>query len=223
VQSTSHQINSNSSYPAHSTTEGTEDEEVKLIKNIELAGEYGFKRDIGVKADLAESESANNDIPQTLHNIALHRLQILHNQAPLPPLTLNPNLIKNSPPKVILQDLLASSPSASSTSSLSTSPRSLKNHDEEVVVRMPKGPNEPKGGSGAGFSKIVRYNSREQETDEMNLRMPISGLDGDAIDALSPVSEGVRNPDEIFISVSDGEEEVEGEVGDVVGVQEEGK
>ena len=78
---------------------------------------------------------------------------------------------------------------------------------------MPKGPHEH--GGRAGFSKIVRYNSREQETDEVNLQMPISGLDVDAIDALSPVSEGVHNPDEISISLSDDEEV--GEVGEVGG------
>jgi hypothetical protein len=210
-QSTSHQMNYNSGSPAHSTTEGTEDEEVKLIKDIELAGEYGIKGDIKVEANLKKSESASNNIPQTLQNIALHRLQILHNQAPLLPLTLNPKLIKNSPPKVILQDLLASSPSASSQSSPSSSPRSLKNHDEEGLVKMPKGPCEHGGGGGFGL-RGKRYDAREQETDEVNLRIPIRGLDVDAIDALSPVSDGVRNPDEIFISVSD-----DGEVGEVGG------
>jgi hypothetical protein len=204
-------MNYNSGSPAHSTTEGTEDEEVKLIKDIELAGEYGIKGDIKVEANLKKSESASNNIPQTLQNIALHRLQILHNQAPLLPLTLNPKLIKNSPPKVILQDLLASSPSASSQSSPSSSPRSLKNHDEEGLVKMPKGPCEHGGGGGFGL-RGKRYDAREQETDEVNLRIPIRGLDVDAIDALSPVSDGVRNPDEIFISVSD-----DGEVGEVGG------
>jgi hypothetical protein len=217
AQSTSHQINYSSSSPAHSENEGAEHEEITFIKDIETAGVCGFTGDTGAKADLKESESASNETPQTPHNIALHRLQILRNQAPLPTPTLNPKLIKKSPPKVILQDLLASSPSASASSASSSSPRSLKNHDEEGVVRMPKGPHEHGGGGGAGFSKIVRYNSREQETDEVNLRMPISGLDVDAIDALSPVSDGVQNPDEIFIPLSDEDEEEVGEGREVAG------
>ena len=217
AQSTFHQDAPNRSSRSHSTIEGAENKEFKFLKDIETAGLCGFTGDTGAKADLKESESASNETPQTPHNIALHRLQILRNQAPLPTPTLNPKLIKKSPPKVILQDLLASSPSASASSASSSSPRSLKNHDEEGVVRMPKGPNERGGGGGAGFSKIVRYNSREQETDEVNLQMPISGLDVDAIDALSPVSEGVHNPDEICISLSDEDEEDVGEVGDVGG------
>ncbi|PMD19651.1 hypothetical protein NA56DRAFT_660363 [Hyaloscypha hepaticicola] len=206
TQSTSHPIIYNSSSPAHSTTKAAEQKEFRPTSDIETAGLCAFTGDTGAEADLTESESALNENPQTLQTIALHRLQILNNQAPLPTLNLNTNLIKKSPPKINLHDLLASSPSASesSSSSPSSSPRSLK--DGEGVIRMPKGPSER-----AGFSKIMRYNSREQETDEVNLRMEISGLDVDAIDALSPVSDGVRNPDEISIELSDDEEDVEDE------------
>jgi hypothetical protein len=212
AQSTSHQINYRSSSPAHSTTEGAEQEEVKSTNNIELAGGCASTGEIGAEADPKGSGPAIDENPQTLHNIALHRLQILNNQAPLPNLNLNTKLIKKSPPKVNLHDLLASNPSASESSSPSSSPR----HDEKGVVRMPKGPNELGGGFGL---RGKRYDSREQETDEVNLRMPISGLDVDAIDALSPVSVGVHNPDEIDISFSDDEEE--GEVGEVGGMKEE--
>jgi hypothetical protein len=45
----------------------------------------------------------------------------------------------------------------------------------------------------------------------VNLRMEISGLDVDAIDALSSVEDGVRNPDEISLSFSEEEDEGEGE------------
>jgi hypothetical protein len=218
VQSTSRQINYNSSSPAHSMADGGEHEEITHINHIETAGVCGSAGEIGAEAELKEEGSSNDENSQTPHDIALHRLQALDKQAPLPNLNLNINLTKKSPPKVNLQDLLASSPSASDSSSPSSSPRHLKDHVEEGVIRMPKAPSE----RSAGFSKILRYNSREQETDEVNLRMPSSRLDVDAIDAFSPVSDTVHNPDEIFISLSDGEDEVEVEVGDVVRVEEKG-
>jgi hypothetical protein len=201
AQSTVPQMTYNHSSAADSTTKATEHEETRLI-DIDTARACGDNGEIGFEAEL--KEEGNNNSP-TLHNIALHRLQALDKQAPLPNLNLNTNLINKSPPKVNLQALLASSPSASKSSSASaySPPRPHKTHDEERVVRMPKGPSE----RGAGFSKIARYNSREQETDELNLRIPISGLDFDAIDALSPVSDGVHNPDEICIALSDDGEE----------------
>ncbi len=220
MQSTSHQNALNRSSPAHSPPKNSEHEEFKSMKEIDTVAICGFNGGSEVEVELKESGSASNNTPQTLHNIALHRLQILNKQAPLPNLNLNTKLIKKSPTKVNLHDLLASSPSASESPSSSSSSSSFSSsslrHDEKGVVRMPKGPNERGGGFGL---RGTRYDSLEQETDELNLRMPISGLDVDAINALSRVLDGVHNPDEISISLSDDEEEFG--VGDVGGVVEE--
>jgi hypothetical protein len=156
-----------------------------------------------------EEQSSDDNLP-TLHDIAKQRLQILSNQAPLPPLittnltltSFNPKPLNKTPPRVNLHDLLASSPSSSSISSNASSPP-LKSHLRKEnggeVIRMPKGPRRN------GFAKIKRYDSLEAETDEVNLKMPSEQLALDGIGEMSPVSEGVMNPDEI--ELSDGEDD----------------
>jgi hypothetical protein len=172
-------------------------------------------------SNTSTSSSPTPIFPSTSHNEkAIHRLLVLDKHAPMPvPVPVLPssdhnNRLNTSPPRINLQDLLASSPSSSSPNTsppqyphprLYLSPPSKpnananpKNEDEEKkedrnhegVMRIPRGPKEYgfKGfGSNGGGLKGKRYDTLEAEIDEVNLRMPISARDVE-VDELSFIS-----------------------------------
>jgi hypothetical protein len=76
----------------------------------------------------------------------------------------------------------------------------------------------PKGPTGNGFANLKgkRYDSLEAETDEVNLKMLSELLALDEMEAMSPVSEGVKNPDEISLSDDEGGEDGKQRVDDMV-------